>query len=135
VAIPVLNNQDNYDPCDPFICDNLIDVYIVSYPRIADNCERIRIIWKIDGLDSGVDPTSNFLFWSLNDQTFSNNSSSQNRGQDYFVDLNCPQGPGVLYLKVRIRVDNNFYSSEVCVIPVGDGGCSDVFVISVEDVS
>ncbi|KKL09431.1 hypothetical protein LCGC14_2565920, partial [marine sediment metagenome] len=45
--------DNSYNPCDSPVCDDLIGVYLISYPSDADYCGTIRVDWRATGLDTG----------------------------------------------------------------------------------
>jgi len=122
----VLELTDNiYDNCDSPICEDPIEVYLISYPSIADDCENVYIAWKVTGLESESSLFPNKILWSFGDQGFSNSSSSETIIQNYYTNFTCSQGPGLLYIKARVGVNGKFYESNVHIIIVGEGDCSE----------
>ena len=106
----MFNNVNENPLCQPPDCPEGFRITILKYG--PPNCNFIS--WKIENIyNVNYTVIDSKVLYSINDQKFNNSENGQFDGINYYALLDLNETDGILYFKIRMEINNDFYESEL----------------------
>ena len=104
--------ENGFDNCVPPVCREDINIDIINI-----NCTEDKILyvdWTVSDLHNrSVD--SNSLLWGCDNTSFNNIVDPLNNSNPFNSYFDVSSCDGIIYLKVKIRIETSFFESAECV--------------------
>ena len=123
------NIVDGFDQCEPPFCPEDISININQFECIDG---MVYVSWVVNDIHNrNLSPGINKVFYSLNSVATINDSSAtaERNGNSYQSFFNKPNGSGLIYIKVKIEVNNTFFYAETD--PINTESCWDNSTVAV----
>jgi hypothetical protein len=118
------------DICEPPVCPDFLSVRITT--NICSD-SSVVVSWVVDNPGNiNLLITGNQLLWSIDNQNFSSNSSSQTSQEPYISQVPLPASSGLFFFKARMIINGTIYESNIDSLILdgcGDVGEGPIFVV------